>query len=62
LHLLSYYGNGGTSADTVNTNEQLSVPSPTPGTWKIAVTAKALPYTPSQQYSIAIVSAGTVQV
>lgn len=31
----SYYGNGKTSADTLNSNEKILVASPVPGTWKV---------------------------
>jgi len=54
------YGNGGTGVDTLNTIEQISLPFPATGAYRFYVTAKALPYSSTQQYSIVITCNGKV--
>jgi hypothetical protein len=35
MNFSRFYGNGGPSADKVNTNEQVAILGPEPGTWKV---------------------------
>lgn len=46
--------------DTLNTVEQINVVFPATGAYRFYVTAKALPYSASQQYSIVITCNGKV--
>jgi len=51
------FGNGGSSADRLNNNEQIQVSSSAElGLWKVAVTSKALLTTGNQLFSIVITS------
>ena len=57
-----YYGNRGKASrkDSKNNVEQITVLTPIQGMWMIAVSAKALPYSGSQKFSIVVTSLGTV--
>ena len=57
---ITYWGNGGSVADTINNNEQIYIQDPEAGVWRVAVTSCALPYDGKQKYSILITSAGSV--
>lgn len=51
------FGNGGSSADRLNNNEQIQVSSSAElGLWKVTVTSKALLTTGNQLFSIVITS------
>ena len=59
-----YYGNRGSinKMDSLNNNEQITVQSPTIGIWNVKVQSKALPFSGSQKFSIAITSFGNVNL
>jgi hypothetical protein len=48
--------------DSLNNNEQITVQSPSIGIWNVKVQSKALPFSGSQKFSIAITSFGNVNL
>lgn len=53
-----YYGNGGKGYDVINVNEQIYIPKPVVGLWKVKVFANALPKSGYQTFSIVITCGG----
>lgn len=53
-----YFGNGGGSYDKINVAEQIYIPKPVKGMWKVKVFADALPVKGYQKYSIVITCGG----
>ncbi len=56
-----YWGNGGSSADSINNNEQIYIAKPEAGEWRVSVSSAALPYAGFQKFSIVITSLGSVK-
>jgi hypothetical protein len=56
------YGNGQSSADQINNNEQIYISKPSVGDYQVRVTSNALPFAGSQKYAIVITSGGQVAV
>ena len=50
------HGNGGSSPDTINTNEQIHIEKPESGVWTIKVSDKALPVSGRQTFALIITS------
>lgn len=57
----SYYANKLRSFDRVNTVEQITIPAPENGIWKLSVKSNALPYGQQQRFSVTLSCIGVTQ-